>query len=109
MSEKSENAKYFSFLSMYPSEIETMKRKQKRSENDEIGSRRQKDRTYRGWQGNLPSIVGAEDGWERATRDLPWTVGLTLPSVVDYSQGCLELKKEEQSRATNWGLIGSID
>ncbi|KAI5650195.1 hypothetical protein M9H77_36200 [Catharanthus roseus] len=28
---------------------------------------------------------------------------------LDYSQGCLELKKEEQSRATNWGLIKAID
>ncbi|KAI5650141.1 hypothetical protein M9H77_36146 [Catharanthus roseus] len=28
---------------------------------------------------------------------------------LDYLQGCLELKKEEQSRATNWGLIGAID
>ncbi|KAI5652445.1 hypothetical protein M9H77_29632 [Catharanthus roseus] len=28
---------------------------------------------------------------------------------LHYSQGCLELKKEEQSRATNWGLIGAID
>ncbi|KAI5675975.1 hypothetical protein M9H77_06925 [Catharanthus roseus] len=27
----------------------------------------------------------------------------------DYSQGCLELKKEEQSRETNWGLIWAID
>ncbi|KAI5662204.1 hypothetical protein M9H77_21527 [Catharanthus roseus] len=26
-----------------------------------------------------------------------------------YLQGCLELKKEEQSRATNWRLIGAID
>ncbi|KAI5681742.1 hypothetical protein M9H77_02970 [Catharanthus roseus] len=29
--------------------------------------------------------------------------------LLDYSQGCLELKKEEQSRATNWGLIEAID
>ncbi|KAI5680901.1 hypothetical protein M9H77_02128 [Catharanthus roseus] len=28
---------------------------------------------------------------------------------LDYSQGCLELKKKEQSRATNWGLFGAID
>ncbi|KAI5658098.1 hypothetical protein M9H77_26891 [Catharanthus roseus] len=26
-----------------------------------------------------------------------------------YSPGCLELKNEEQSKATNWGLIGTID
>ncbi|KAI5669028.1 hypothetical protein M9H77_18881 [Catharanthus roseus] len=28
---------------------------------------------------------------------------------LDYLQGCLEFKKEEQSRATNRGLIGAID
>ncbi|KAI5677978.1 hypothetical protein M9H77_08928 [Catharanthus roseus] len=28
---------------------------------------------------------------------------------LDYSQGCLKLKKEEQCRATNWGLIRVID
>ncbi|KAI5664007.1 hypothetical protein M9H77_23330 [Catharanthus roseus] len=28
---------------------------------------------------------------------------------LDYLQGCLELGKEEQSRGTNWGLIGAID
>ncbi|KAI5675900.1 hypothetical protein M9H77_06850 [Catharanthus roseus] len=35
--------------------------------------------------------------------------GRPHPSVGDYSQGCLELKKEEQPRAANWGLIGAID
>ncbi|KAI5681027.1 hypothetical protein M9H77_02254 [Catharanthus roseus] len=93
--------------------------------------------TYPGWQGNIPSMAGAEDGRTSVTRDLPQTVGLTLLSAIgsagkgssnafqtrclpiafvcnlivaglDYSQGCLELKKEEQSRATNWGLIGAI-
>ncbi|KAI5649970.1 hypothetical protein M9H77_35975 [Catharanthus roseus] len=28
---------------------------------------------------------------------------------LDYWQSCLELKKEEESRVTNWGLIGAID
>ncbi|KAI5652317.1 hypothetical protein M9H77_29504 [Catharanthus roseus] len=28
---------------------------------------------------------------------------------LDYSQGCLELKKKEQSKAANWGLIEAID
>ncbi|KAI5669018.1 hypothetical protein M9H77_18871 [Catharanthus roseus] len=28
---------------------------------------------------------------------------------LNYLQGCLELKKEEQSRATNWRLVGAID
>ncbi|KAI5653406.1 hypothetical protein M9H77_30593 [Catharanthus roseus] len=40
-------------------------------------------------------------------RDLSWMVDLALPSVVGYT-GCLELKKEEQSRATNWGLIRQL-
>ncbi|KAI5652876.1 hypothetical protein M9H77_30063 [Catharanthus roseus] len=30
----------------------------------------------------------------------------SAPTEQDYSQGCLALKKEEQSRATNCGLIG---
>ncbi|KAI5681093.1 hypothetical protein M9H77_02320 [Catharanthus roseus] len=28
---------------------------------------------------------------------------------LDYLQDYLELKKQEQSRATNWGLFGAID
>ncbi|KAI5663299.1 hypothetical protein M9H77_22622 [Catharanthus roseus] len=32
------------------------------SENNENGSRRQSSSTYRGWQGNLPSTIGIEDG-----------------------------------------------
>ncbi|KAI5657894.1 hypothetical protein M9H77_26687 [Catharanthus roseus] len=58
---------------------------------------------------DLPSPIGAEDQRHWQDRDLPWTVGLILSFAVDYSQGCLELKKEEQSRATSWGLIGPID
>ncbi|KAI5681480.1 hypothetical protein M9H77_02708 [Catharanthus roseus] len=63
-------------------------------------------------------------------RHLTWTVVFTPPSAVgfldsrikdydsdfdlqhgrlDYSQGCLELEKEEQSRATNLGLIRAIN
>ncbi|KAI5667586.1 hypothetical protein M9H77_17439 [Catharanthus roseus] len=34
---------------------------------------------------------------------------IQVPIARDYSQGYLELKKEEQSRTTNWGLIGAID
>ncbi|KAI5676287.1 hypothetical protein M9H77_07237 [Catharanthus roseus] len=36
------------------------------------------------------------------TQELPRTLGLTLQSAIDYSQGSLELKKEEQSKASNW-------
>ncbi|KAI5664136.1 hypothetical protein M9H77_23459 [Catharanthus roseus] len=101
------------------------------------GSRWQKDSTYRTWQGNLPSTVGAEDGRTSVTRDLLQKVGLTLPSAVgsaskggsnpfqtcclpiafvcnlifsrlDYLQGCLELKREEESRVTNSGLIRQL-
>ncbi|KAI5676235.1 hypothetical protein M9H77_07185 [Catharanthus roseus] len=36
----------------------------------------------------------------RATTD-----GWPHPTFGDYSQGCLELKKEEQSRATDWGYL----
>ncbi|KAI5672430.1 hypothetical protein M9H77_12794 [Catharanthus roseus] len=81
------------------------------SENDENVSRWQKDSTYRGWQGNLPLIVGAEDGRAAVSQDLPRTVGLTLyvGSRLDNSQGCLELRKEEPSRATDWGLTEAID
>ncbi|KAI5658122.1 hypothetical protein M9H77_26915 [Catharanthus roseus] len=59
-------------------------------------------------EADLPSPIGAKDQRHWRDRDLSQTVGLTLPSAVDYSHGCLELKKEEQSRATNWGLIGAI-
>ncbi|KAI5671338.1 hypothetical protein M9H77_11702 [Catharanthus roseus] len=59
-----------------------MKRRRKRSKNDENGSRRQSSRNYRGWQGNLLSTVGAKNAWEAETRDLLRMVGLTLPSVV---------------------------
>ncbi|KAI5675549.1 hypothetical protein M9H77_06499 [Catharanthus roseus] len=74
-------------------------------------SRRQKAETFRAWQGHLPSMVGAKDGRVSVTRDLPQLVGLTqyFSNSIDYSQGYLELKKEEQSRATDWGLIGAID
>ncbi|KAI5653427.1 hypothetical protein M9H77_30614 [Catharanthus roseus] len=34
---------------------------------------------------------------------------INMNTRLDYSQGCLELKKEEQSRTANWGLIGAID
>ncbi|KAI5667484.1 hypothetical protein M9H77_17337 [Catharanthus roseus] len=86
--------------------------------------------TYRAWQGNLPLTVGTKDGRAIATQDLPRTVGLTLPSaagsagkgssnpfqtrylpiaflvnliiaILDYSQGCLEFKKEKQSRTAD--------
>ncbi|KAI5681768.1 hypothetical protein M9H77_02996 [Catharanthus roseus] len=55
----------------------------KRSEKNVNRSHRQKDSTYCRWPGNLPSTVGAEDGWAAATRDISWMVGLTLPSVIE--------------------------
>ncbi|KAI5681483.1 hypothetical protein M9H77_02711 [Catharanthus roseus] len=56
---------------------------------------------------NLPSTIGAEDSRALA-RQRPTTGGRPCPTIngLDYSQGCFELKKEEQSRATDWGLIG---
>ncbi|KAI5653306.1 hypothetical protein M9H77_30493 [Catharanthus roseus] len=111
MSEKGENGGLklntsYSCL-RYPLEVETMKIKQKRSKNDENGSHQKRDSINRGWQDNLPSTVGDEDGRKVETRDLPQTVGFVLS--LDYSQGCLELKKEKQSWASNWGLVKAID
>ncbi|KAI5652811.1 hypothetical protein M9H77_29998 [Catharanthus roseus] len=111
-------------------------RKDKKTKTD----RKRQKRNPSAKQPHLPSPVGAEDGQEVVTRDLLWTVGLTLPSTVRFSfvqdllswiqelkaliqdfilrlgdsrddlrRRCLELKKEEQSRATDWGLIGAID
>ncbi|KAI5680828.1 hypothetical protein M9H77_02055 [Catharanthus roseus] len=45
-----------------------MKRKRKWSKNDKTGSRRQKDHTYIAWQGNLLSMVSAEDSWTKCNR-----------------------------------------
>ncbi|KAI5653320.1 hypothetical protein M9H77_30507 [Catharanthus roseus] len=59
--------------------------------------------------------VGTEEPKDQRNRDLPRTVGLALPSAVggtrkgvqaliqdfDLRLGCLELEKEEESRATN--------
>ncbi|KAI5652550.1 hypothetical protein M9H77_29737 [Catharanthus roseus] len=58
------------------------KKEQKQSKNDENRSGPQSNNIYRGWQGNLPSMVDAKDGQAAETLDLPWMVGLTLPSVI---------------------------
>ncbi|KAI5650397.1 hypothetical protein M9H77_36402 [Catharanthus roseus] len=71
----------------------------------------------------LPLLVGAEEPKDQGNRDLSRTVRLALTLVVegackgvqaliqdfDLQLGCLELKREEQSWATNWGLIGALD
>ncbi|KAI5663357.1 hypothetical protein M9H77_22680 [Catharanthus roseus] len=110
-----------------------MKRKLKRSENDENRSRQQKFCTYRG-QGSKgtvrqrPTTDGrptVSDGvisrflqdlfsWIQELETLIQDFDLQLCDSKDklgrhYSQGFLELKKKEQSRATNWGLTGAID
>ncbi|KAI5676443.1 hypothetical protein M9H77_07393 [Catharanthus roseus] len=64
-----------------PSESGNNDKETKTDENDENGSHRQKYSTYRARSGDLPSLVGAEDQRERLDRDLPWTIGLALPSM----------------------------
>ncbi|KAI5676241.1 hypothetical protein M9H77_07191 [Catharanthus roseus] len=52
-----------------------------------------------------PTIAGGCRGWQALARQRPTTDGRPRPTVcdrLDYLQGCLELKKKEQSRATNW-------
>ncbi|KAI5652416.1 hypothetical protein M9H77_29603 [Catharanthus roseus] len=73
----------------------------------------------------LPLPVGAEEQKDRGNRNIPRTVFLALSSAIggdgkgvqdrfkldffaliqdfDLRLGCLELKREEQSSATNWG------
>ncbi|KAI5664042.1 hypothetical protein M9H77_23365 [Catharanthus roseus] len=113
----------------YPLEVETMKRKRKWSENDKNESRWQKDRANHEWWGIQPSIVGAKDNFKFCARftfldsriedfdsrfrsstfclPIAFLVNLSV-ARLDYLQSCLELKRDEQSWATDWGLIGTI-
>ncbi|KAI5652775.1 hypothetical protein M9H77_29962 [Catharanthus roseus] len=62
----------------------------------------------------ISSFVQGLLSWIQELKTLIQDFNLQLGDSKDdlrrhYSQGCLELKKEEQSRATNWGLITLID
>ncbi|KAI5668564.1 hypothetical protein M9H77_18417 [Catharanthus roseus] len=72
-----------------------MKNRRKWSKN---GSRRQKDSTYRRWQSNLLSAVGAEDGWERVTKDLLYT------GEKRFSSKAIEETMKEGPNFKNRGL-----
>ncbi|KAI5667919.1 hypothetical protein M9H77_17772 [Catharanthus roseus] len=91
---------------------------EKEMKTDENESRRQKNTTHLEWQNNVPLTIGAEDAGQLFVQDFTF-LDQELKTLIqdfdlglarlDYSQGCFELKREEQSRATNWGLIGVID
>ncbi|KAI5664529.1 hypothetical protein M9H77_23852 [Catharanthus roseus] len=62
----------------------------------------------------ISSFVQDLFSWIQELKTLIQYFDLRLGDLRDdlrrhYSQGCLELKKEEQSKATDWGLIGAID
>ncbi|KAI5675998.1 hypothetical protein M9H77_06948 [Catharanthus roseus] len=78
-------------------------------QNDKNGSRRQSSRTYCRWQDNLPSTVGAKNG-QAICNPRPTTDSRPHPTVSGrLFTRLFGIEKEEQSRATNWGLIGAID
>ncbi|KAI5672246.1 hypothetical protein M9H77_12610 [Catharanthus roseus] len=63
--------------------------------------------------GDLKDELGRHSGFQwrlRFQSFSPIAFGCNLiVARLDYSQGCLELKKEEQSRATNWGYDMDTD
>ncbi|KAI5652431.1 hypothetical protein M9H77_29618 [Catharanthus roseus] len=63
------------------------------------------------FDGRQPTIDGRCREWPGMYNPRPTPDGRPHPTVggrLDYLQSCLELKKEEQSRATNWGLIEQL-
>ncbi|KAI5676012.1 hypothetical protein M9H77_06962 [Catharanthus roseus] len=100
-------------------------------ENGENGSRQQKYSTCRGWQafarqrptgdyrpcptvgGRITRFVQDLFSWiqelNTLIKDFVLRLGDSRDDLRNYSQGILELKKEEQSRATNWRLSGAIN
>ncbi|KAI5649901.1 hypothetical protein M9H77_35906 [Catharanthus roseus] len=91
----------------YPREVETMKRKQKQSKNDKNRANFKFCARFTFLESRIEDF---DSIFQSLTCCLPiaFVCNLTV-ARLDYLQGYLELKKEEQSRATNWGLIGEID